>query len=132
MSDSALVFDNFETGSPQVDPKRTQENETLNRYYRLDKDLWEEVDLRQLRENDEYIRDFRHIVNRRFGIQAKSWQIAAMKNILKDRIDVVVSAGTSQGKSLTFQALPIVAKKSIVLVICPTLSLMDDQVRTRI
>lgn len=45
MSDGALVFDNFETEAPQVDPKRTQENETLNRFYRLDRDLWEEVDV---------------------------------------------------------------------------------------
>lgn len=51
-----------------------------------------------------------------------------MKDILEPRSDVVVSAGTSQRKSLTFQALPVLSDTSTVLVICPTLALMDDQV----
>lgn len=127
-SDGALVFNNFETEAAQVDPKRVQENRTLNQYYGSKKELWEEVDVRSLRIEDPFIQDYRKIVNQRFKLQAKSWQIAAMKDILAHRIDVVVSAGTSQGKSLTFQALPILSKSGIVLVICPTLALMDDQV----
>lgn len=129
-SNGALMFEDFGSEAPQANPQRAVENTIVNCYYSAHKDLWQEVDVRQLRESDAYIGEFRKLVNKRFGLQAKAWQIAVMKNILQDRVDVVVSAGTSQGKSLTFQALPILSIRGsrIVLVVCPTLLLMDDQV----
>lgn len=123
------MFDNFPTEAPLVDPKRTEENEVLDRLYHFDQDLWEEVDVRQLRVQDSHIANFRGVVNRYFRLEAKPWQISAMKDILELKGDVVMSAGTSQGKSLTFQALLVLSKTGIVLVVCPTLALIDDQVR---
>ncbi|MCJ1470613.1 hypothetical protein MMC07_009259 [Pseudocyphellaria aurata] len=130
-SDGAIMFEDFGSEAPQADSEWTAENSTVNRYYSVHKDFWQEVDVRQLRESNAYIGNFRKLVNERFNLQAKAWQIAVMKNILKDCVDVVVSAGTSQGKSLTFQALPMLLTQGsgIVLVVCPTLSLMDDQVQ---
>lgn len=130
-SEGAMQYNRFEleTEIRRADPKRVQENQTLNRYYRSDKDLWEDVDIESLREYDPHIRPIRKAVNDYFALEAKPWQLAVMNDLLHNRRDVVVSAGTSQGKSLTFQALPILGPKAgIVLVICPTLSLMDDQV----
>ena len=115
-------------GAPGVDPKRVQKNKTINQYYKSNKDLCKEVDVWQLRTSDPYIQGFRRIVSKRFALQAKAWQIAVMKDILYDQNNVVISAGTSQGKSLTFQALLTLSKTGIVLVTCPTLSLIDDQV----
>lgn len=37
-------------------------------------------------------------------------------------------AGTRSDKSLLFQALPLIIKGGIVLVVMPTLALMEDQV----
>lgn len=73
-----------------ADPKRVQENQTLNRYYRSDRDLWEEFDVRQLRLEDEFLRDFRKRVNQRFWLQAKLWQVAVMKDILEHETDMVI------------------------------------------
>ena len=44
--------------------------------------------------------------------------------------DVVVRAGTGMGKSLIFQALTLLRKDAIVLVIAPLLSIMGEQVRS--
>lgn len=77
----ALMFGNFETESPQADPERVQENETVNRYNPFDQDLWKEADVRQFRIEDTYIQDFRSIVDKRFKQQAKSWQISAVSHV---------------------------------------------------
>ncbi|MCJ1465820.1 hypothetical protein MMC07_004439 [Pseudocyphellaria aurata] len=72
-SDGALMFEDFGSEAPQADPERAAENTIVNRYYTARKDLWQEVDVRQLRESDAYIGDFRKLVNERFSLQAKAW-----------------------------------------------------------
>lgn len=57
-SDRALKINNFETATPRTDPKQVEENHVFNSQYRLDKDLWQEVDVRQLRDSDKYLRNF--------------------------------------------------------------------------
>lgn len=75
---------------------------------------------------------FGHIkgkVKRIFGYDGvKPWQAAAILNALNKK-DVFVIAGTGSGKSLVYQALPCFKDNTIILVISPTLALMDDQVR---
>ncbi|XP_052806535.1 ATP-dependent DNA helicase RecQ-like [Mya arenaria] len=50
----------------------------------------------------------------------------AIKNIL-DKKDVLISTKTSSGKSLCYQALPVLTRSS-VLVFSPLISIMEDQV----
>lgn len=80
-SEGALMLDNFETESPQADPQRVQENETMNRYHPFDQDLWKEVDVRQFRIEDTYTQDSRSIVDILFKQQAKSWQISVVSDV---------------------------------------------------
>lgn len=48
-------------------------------------------------------------------------------DITQAKKDVVVNAGTSTGKSLPYQSIPIITRE-IVLVVLPTIVLMEDQV----
>lgn len=64
--------------------------------------------------------------NSKLGFQPHRWQVGAISEILNGA-DMVVNAGTGFGKSLCFQALPIMRMGAIVLVITPTIALMEDQ-----
>lgn len=48
---------------------------------------------------------------------------------VKQGRDTVVMASTGLDKSLLFQALPLITKDAIVLVVIPTLALMEDQLQ---
>lgn len=63
-----------------------------------------------------------------FGLSVKKYQAGAIADILEARKDVFVIAGTGSGKSLVYQILPYLLTNKIFLVVCPTLSLMSDQV----
>ncbi|MCJ1262449.1 hypothetical protein MMC22_002319 [Lobaria immixta] len=58
------------------------------------------------------------------------WQVNAILDVTVNRSDTVVSAGTDAGKSLLYQAVPLVIPDAIVLVITPTIALMEDQQRS--
>jgi ATP-dependent helicase YprA (DUF1998 family) len=66
-------------------------------------------------------------VERVLGCRPRKWQAVAIAAIVTGR-DVLVKAGTSSGKSLVFQALIVARPKATVLVISPTIALMEDQV----
>jgi superfamily II DNA helicase RecQ len=55
------------------------------------------------------------------------WQAHALQALLHQK-DVVVKAGTGLGKSLVFQAMTLASPTASVLVVCPLVALMDDQV----
>ncbi len=65
-------------------------------------------------------------------------QKKALQSFFKDRHDIYYSAPTGHGKSVCFQAMPIIADEisglangtSKLLVITPLKSLMEDQVRS--
>jgi ATP-dependent helicase YprA (DUF1998 family) len=65
----------------------------------------------------------------RLGVRPHKWQAVAIGEVLNGN-DVLVKAGTGSGKSLCFQALAFAKKKpkATVLVIVPTIALMEDQV----
>lgn len=65
-------------------------------------------------------------VKNTFGFQPYKWQAAAILNILKG-VDVAFYANTSSRKSLPFQAISTVKIGMIVLVVSPTVALMEDQ-----
>jgi superfamily II DNA helicase RecQ len=59
----------------------------------------------------------------------KLWQAAVGAEILAGR-DVVVKAQTGSGKSMCYLALAMLHPKDCIVVICPLLALMADQVRS--
>ena len=58
----------------------------------------------------------------------KPWQAAVTAELLEGHD--VVSAQTGSGKSMCYLGLPITSPDSCVLVICPLLASMSDQVRS--
>ncbi len=69
----------------------------------------------------------RHKVKNTFGFQPYRWQVAVILDILNG-FDVAVHAGISSGKSLPFQAISRVKIGAIILVVSPTVALIEDQV----
>ena len=69
------------------------------------------------------------IITEKTSMTPKPWQISVMIDAVYTLKDVVVSAGTGSGKSLPYQLIPLIKENAIVLVILPTIALMNDQVR---
>jgi ATP-dependent DNA helicase RecQ len=61
--------------------------------------------------------------------RVRSWQAAVAAECLAGR-DVVVKAQTGSGKSMCYYSLAILHPGDCILVICPLLALMADQVRS--
>jgi ATP-dependent helicase YprA (DUF1998 family) len=57
----------------------------------------------------------------------RQWQRHAIQALRAGR-DVFIKAGTGSGKSLPYQAMAVSSDSAIVLVVCPTVALMHDQV----
>ena len=83
----------------------------------------ETIDLAQPR-----FQRIKQLVQSTFGFNVKKFQAGAIADILEACRDVFIIAGMGSGKSIIFQMLPILLKDKIILVVCPTLSLMSDQV----
>jgi superfamily II DNA helicase RecQ len=64
-----------------------------------------------------------------FGFDPYPWQRDVFMKCLSTQQDIIVSAATSDGKSLCYQGMVFCHSKATVIVISPTKSLMDDQVR---
>ena len=90
---------------------------------------YERVDEDGVNLDEERYRRVVETVRSRFGFEVKRYQAAVVADILDKKHDVFVIAGTGSGKSLIYQVLPFLVKQPIILVVCPTLSLMGDQVR---
>lgn len=68
-----------------------------------------------------------HLQARGLNFLPKKWQIAAATEICEGR-DCFVITRTGSGKSLVYQMIPMVKPRGYVLVICPLLALMREQV----
>ena len=66
-------------------------------------------------------------INTHFNLKARLWQVSIVIDITKHKTDVCAIAGTNAGKSLVHQSVPVITGGS-VLVISPTIALMEDQV----
>jgi superfamily II DNA helicase RecQ len=64
-----------------------------------------------------------------FGFAPYPWQCDVFTNVFKGHRDILVSAGTAEGKSVCFQAMALLHSEATVLVISPIKALMEDQVR---
>lgn len=89
---------------------------------------WNKVDTKGTKTKTPGFNRIRRKVKDKFGLQPYRWQTAIILDILSG-FDVVLSAGTSAGKSLPYQAIPVINPDAIVLVVSPTIALMEDQVR---
>ena len=72
--------------------------------------------------------DCDEVARERFGVELHSWQRDATMAVLEGDGNVLVIAPTGGGKSLTYQ-LPATMLDGVTLVVCPLISLMEDQVR---
>ncbi len=68
------------------------------------------------------------IISRYFGLKARPWQVSVLVDITLKKRDVCTIASTNAGKSLVYQAILIVMG-GLVLVISPTIALIEDQIR---
>ena len=67
-----------------------------------------------------------HVLNKR-RYEPRDVQVDAIRAVMAGK-DTLVVSGTRSGKSLIYQTLPELREGGIVLVFCPLLSLMYDQV----
>ena len=63
-----------------------------------------------------------------FGFDPYPWQREVFMRCLHGEQDIIVSVGTSEGKSLGYQGMALSHEEAIVIVISPTKALMEDQV----
>lgn len=71
--------------------------------------------------------EFCALVEQKLKRNPRQWQKHAIQTLKAGR-DVFVKAGTGSGKSLPYQAMTLLSPTAIVLVVCPTVALMHDQV----
>ena len=67
-------------------------------------------------------------IKEKVGMTPKPCQVDVMINTIYGKRDIVVSAGTGSGKSLLYTLIPLIKPRAIVLVLLPTIALMNDQV----
>ncbi len=89
---------------------------------------WERRSIRDICARMPEVDRIRRIISGRFRLKARLWQISVLVNITHKKSDVCIIASTNTGKSLVYQAIPVVTG-GLVLVISPTIALMEDQVR---
>lgn len=65
------------------------------------------------------------IIKASLRFQPKPWQIKRFFNI-KQGLNTVIMTGTRSSKSLLFQTMSFIIKNLIVLLIIPTLTLIED------
>ncbi len=70
----------------------------------------------------------RRVISGHFGLKARPWQVSVLVDITYDKKAICVIASANAGKSLVYQAIPVVTR-SLVLVILPIIALMEDHVR---
>ena len=68
-------------------------------------------------------------IHKVFGFMPYPWQCDVFIKVIHGKRDILLSAGTAEGKSLCFQAMALIHSEATILVISPILGLMDDQVR---
>lgn len=88
---------------------------------------WEHVSTFSLRAFTPGFNKIRKSIKSSFLISPKPWQVSMVADIIQTKRDVVVIAGSSAGKILPYQSIPLITG-GIVLVVSPTIALMEDQV----
>lgn len=71
--------------------------------------------------------EFVELIKRELLETLYRWQILVLRR-LRQGYDVMIKAATGAGKSMVFQSMMFSRKDGIVLVVAPTLAIMNDQV----
>lgn len=90
---------------------------------------WERGSTRDICANMPQVSRIRQAIYAQFGLKARPWQVGVLIDISQKQRDVCALASTNAGKSLVYQAILVITGGS-VLVISPTIALMEDQVTT--
>lgn len=77
--------------------------------------------------NIKEIDTIRKVINKRFWVKARLWQVSVVIDITKQRQDIYAIAGIKMGKSLVYQSIFVVTSGS-VWVISPTIAFIEDHV----
>ena len=88
---------------------------------------WEPASTKKISIKIKGIKNIRQIINIYFNLKARPWQIGAVIDIIKYKRDICAIANTNADKSFVYQSILIVTSR-FVLVILPTIALMEDQV----
>ena len=88
---------------------------------------WEPASTRDISAGIPEVDLVRRAINDQFNVKAKPWQVSVVVDITKRNQDVFAVAGTNAGKSLVYQSILVITSGS-VLVISPTITLMEDQI----
>ncbi len=120
---SMIEFDMMRS-SPLVNPTSA----TVDQGFLTSAANWERESTRDICARIPEVDYICQVINGRFGLKARSWQVSVMVDITHKKRDVCAIASTNAGKCLVYQAIPVVTGGS-VLVISLTIALMEDQVR---
>ena len=91
---------------------------------------WEPVSTRKISNKMKEVESVYQVINTYFKLKARPWQVGAVMDITKRKRDICAIAGINAGKSLIYQSI-LVITGGFVLVISPTIALMDLSWRTR-
>ena len=120
---SMIEFDMMRS-SPPADPASA----TVDQGFLTSAANWERGSTRDICARMPEVDRIRRVITKRFRLKARPWQVSVLVDITHKKRDVCAIASTNAGKSLVYQAIPVVTGGS-VLVISPTIALMEDQVR---
>ena len=70
----------------------------------------------------------RRVIIKCFRLKARPWQISVLVDIVHKKRDIYTIANTNASKSLVYQAIPVVTG-GLILVISPTITFIEDQIR---
>ncbi len=119
-----VEFDMMQS-SPPTDPAAA----TIDQGFLTSAANWERGSTRDICTRMSEVDHIRRVINERFGLRARPWQVSIVVDITLKKKDVYAIAITNAGKSLVYQAIPVVIG-GFVLVISPTIAFMEDQVRS--
>lgn len=88
---------------------------------------WEPTSIREISTKMKEVKSICQIINTHFNLKARFWQIDAVIDITKRKRDVCAITGINASKSLVYHSILVITGGS-VLVILPTIALMEDQV----
>ncbi len=88
---------------------------------------WELASIREISTKIKKVESMNQVINIHFKLKARPWQIGAIMIITKWKRDVCAIADINVSKNLVYWSISVVINGS-VLVISPTIALMEDQI----
>lgn len=118
---SMIEFDMMRS-SPPADPAAA----TIDQGFLTSAANWERGSTRDICARMPEVDRICRVINERFVLKARPWQVSVLVDITLKKRDVCAIASTNAGKRLVYQAIPVVTRGSVV-VISPTIALMKTR-----